>query len=72
MDKKYTIEVIETTGPSIDEYTIEEAIKKLNTEISNGRIIFMDGSPLQVDMVTEETIQECKDSITVMNRLIGG
>lgn len=71
-DKKYTIEVIETTGPDVKDYDATEAVAKLNAAITDGRMIFIDGTPLQADMVSEETISECKDSITVMNRLIGG
>ena len=76
MDKKmYKIESMEAKGPDVKNLIGEEAVRLLNTELANGRVIFIDGNPLKVEdgtVVTEKMIESCKKEITVVNRLSGG
>lgn len=71
-EKKYTIESMTTNGPDIHDYSIEDAVKKLNQEKANKRMIFIDGIPIQDDLITQETVEKCKTNISVVNELIGG
>ena len=71
-EKMYTIECMETNGPVTEQYTVEDAVKKLNNELENNRSIFIDGVPVQVDLITDEVVSACKKSITIVNQLIGG
>lgn len=71
-EKKYTIESMDINGPSIEEFTLTAAVKKLNTEKANKRMIFIDGKPVQDELITEDTVKACKNNISVVNELIGG
>lgn len=68
----YTIESMETNGPKEEVLSLDEAVVKLNTELKNGRVIFIDGSPIQVDIITPEIVKSTTDTISIMNKLIGG
>jgi len=69
---QYTIEVMEPTGPKEHSLGLDETVTKLNLELNNGRVVFIDGSPVQADIITPDIVQSCKSTITVMNKLIGG
>ncbi len=69
---QYTIEIMETTGPKEHNLELNDAVSRLNLELENGRVIFVDGAPIQTDIITPEIVQGCKNTITVMNKLIGG
>jgi len=69
---KYKIESMETSGPITEELVLVDAVNKLNNEKANNRFIFIDGKPIQDDVITEDTVIKCKKSISIVNQLIGG
>ncbi len=69
---KYKIESMETSGPITEDLSLTEAVTKLNNEKANNRFIFIDGKPMQDDVITEDTVKKCKKSISIVNQLIGG
>lgn len=71
-DKKVTVERTTERGYQIQEYTYEEAIKVLNTELEAKRTIFIDGRPWFGDFISENDLTTCKKEISVTNQLIGG
>jgi len=71
-DKVYSIEAIETNGPVKEELGLQKTLAKLNLERKNGRMIFIDGSPIMDQIITEETLSKYKKSILVLNELVGG
>ena len=54
------------------EYTPEEALVILNTELENERTLWIDGAPYSGQIINLEDINKCKKSICVTNKLIGG
>lgn len=71
-EKLYTIESIDTDGPSTVELNLDGAIDRLNKEKSNGRMIFVDGTPVMDDVITEDSLSKYKKNISIVNQLIGG
>ena len=71
-DTLYTIESIETSGPVTEELTLNDAVVKLNNEKANNRFIFIDGKPITDDVITATMVETCKNTISVVNQLIGG
>ena len=70
--KSYKIESIEIDGPQVREAPLEETLSILNNELINGRVVWVDGKPLDEEVVTEESLALYKDTITITNRLNGG
>ena len=52
-------------------YPIKDAIHILNTELENGRTIWIDNKMFAEPIVTEADLAKCK-KICVTNKLIGG
>ncbi len=69
---KYLIQTIETDGPSEELLELPETIAKLNNDIQNEKIVFIDGVPVMNKIITEEILVNYKDHITITNKLIGG
>ena len=66
------IERTTESGYQEKEYEIDEAIKVLNQELENERVIWLDGKPHLGSIIIPEDIISCKRSICVTNKLIGG
>lgn len=71
-EKKVLIERTTERGYQSQEYTIDEAVALLNTEIEAHRTIFIDGKPWFGEFITASEIEKCKKEISVTNQLIGG
>lgn len=71
-DKTYLVESMETSGPVAENLTLNDAVVKLNNEKANNRFIFIDGKPVQDDIITEDMVAACKKNISIVNQLIGG
>ena len=71
-DKTITIERTTDQGYESKEYTVDDAVTLLNTEIENKRTLFIDGQPFFGEFINEEDISKCKREISVTNQLIGG
>jgi len=71
-EKTYHIESIDQNGPKEEELSLDKTVEKLNQEKMNNRFIFIDGRPVTEDVITAETVQTCKTSISITNQLIGG
>lgn len=52
-------------------YPMKEAVHILNTEMENGRSIWIDNKLFGNDVIKEEDLTKCK-KVCVTNRLIGG
>ena len=72
MDKKITIERTTERGYQSQEYTYDEALKLLNSELEANRTIFIDGKPWSGEFISETDLNTCKKEISVTNQLIGG
>lgn len=71
---KDTITIERTTdqGYESKEYSMEEALDLLNTELENKRTLFIDGQPFFGEFIQNEDIEKCKREVSVTNQLIGG
>lgn len=71
---KDTITIERTTdqGYESKDYTMDEALSLLNTELENKRTLFIDGHPFFGEFIQAEDIQKCKREVSVTNQLIGG
>ena len=69
--KNITIERTLDTGYEDKEYPLKEAAHILNTEISNGRSIWIDNKLFGEDVLKEDNLLKCS-KVCVTNRLIGG
>jgi hypothetical protein len=52
-------------------YPVKEALHILNTEIENGRSVWIDNKLFGDQIVTEDCLTKCK-KVCVTNKLIGG
>ena len=59
------------SGYEDKEYPLEEAVHILNTEIENGRSIWIDNKLFGEGVLGEDDLNKCK-KVCVTNRLIGG
>lgn len=72
-EKKIRIErTIPTKGYESEEYIMADAIRILNTELENKRMVFIDGKPFSGEIIQEEDLKKVKHEISVTNQLIGG
>ena len=71
-EKTYRIESMETSGPVVEDLSLTAAVDKLNNEKANNRFIFIDGKPIQSDIIGEDDVKACKKNISIVNMLIGG
>lgn len=59
------------SGYEDKEYPLKEAVHILNTEIENGRSIWIDNKLFGETVLKEEDLNKCS-KVCVTNRLIGG
>jgi hypothetical protein len=66
-----SIERTTDSGYENNDFEIKQAVPILNTEIENGRSIWIDNILFSDQFITEEHISKCK-KICITNKLIGG
>lgn len=66
-----TIERTTATEYENKEYEINEAIKILNFELENKKLVWIDNKPFQDEFITESDLTKAKQ-ICVTNKLVGG
>jgi hypothetical protein len=54
------------------EYKLSDAIEVLNSELDNGKTIWIDGQMFNDSCITEDVLLKCKKNVCVTNKLIGG
>lgn len=71
--KLYKIErTSQEKGYLEEEVDQEKALSILNSELENGRMVFIDGHPFDGEVILAEDLSKYKKSICITNRLIGG
>lgn len=71
-DKKISIERTTASGYKSEEFSIQQAVIELNSELENKRTIWIDGKPFMEDMIAEKDISHVKKGISITNKLVGG
>lgn len=66
-----SIERTTESGYEDKTYPIKDAVHTLNTELENGRAIWIDNKMFSEQIITEEDLAKCK-KVCVTNKLIGG
>lgn len=66
-----TIERTTATEYENKDYEVEEALKVLNFELENKKLVWIDNKPFQGEFVTEQDISKAKQ-VCVTNKLVGG